>query len=570
MLRLGVVGPLPPVPSGPADYLAGMLSELGARCELTCLVEDPAAVDEDLRARHRILPTGARFAPDLDVVMYHLANNTFHSEVLRAALEGPPGILVVHDASLHHLVEALLLGSDRVPEYAEFLARSHGSAGRHLAEFRHRAGRSQLELFLFDLLGSVADRHLAVVTHSDYAADVIRMRAPGTPVYVVPLYARAPSGSVDVRAHLPDTTFTIGHFGYITPPKRPLLLLGAIHRAKLRGQRIGLVLGGKDDMRGVLQSEIARLGIDDQVVVTGYISHQELDSLIGAVDLVASFRSPHVGESSATLAQALGQGKPVIVQEIGSWAELPPEIAVRVPPGPAEEEHLANMLVLLAARPGRLARMGAAATKFAAERLSVAHCSQRIVDVAAEVAHEARQPALTVVRGRLAALCAADYGGVGPESLLRAVPPAQPRGRLLARGVTASETVLLEELWGYELVTPPASVGEVDVVVIGSSAAPGDAADELLVEANRVLVAGGLVIADAGRLAAGLALDRVFDAAGFEPVTACDASTVDGVLAERFPDLVRPADTGLPTATVVAGRKVNVPAIVPVSMGAPH
>src|SRR5260370_39031643 len=58
-----------------------------------------------------------------------------------------------------------------------------------------------------------------------------------------------------------------------------------------------------------------------------------MDARISTVDIVVSLRFPHVGETSATLGAALAAGRPVVVQETGSWAELPEHAVLRVPAG---------------------------------------------------------------------------------------------------------------------------------------------------------------------------------------------------------------------------------------------
>src|SRR5438067_13927581 len=100
-LRLGIAAPLPPAPTGPADYVAGMLPALARRAEITCLTADPDAVDPELLERFTVLPLERRRDEDTDVVVYHVANNPHHTEVNEAAMDGPPGLLVGHDGSLH-------------------------------------------------------------------------------------------------------------------------------------------------------------------------------------------------------------------------------------------------------------------------------------------------------------------------------------------------------------------------------------------------------------------------------------------------------------------------------------
>ena len=81
---VAVWSPRPPSPSGIADYVAEQLPALGAHLDLRWVGrEDEAA------------------PADLDV--YHLGNSPAHAFVYRAALRRP-GVVVLHDWSLHQLV----------------------------------------------------------------------------------------------------------------------------------------------------------------------------------------------------------------------------------------------------------------------------------------------------------------------------------------------------------------------------------------------------------------------------------------------------------------------------------
>ena len=72
-------------------------------------------------------------------------------------------------------------------------------------------------------------------------------------------------------------------------------------------------------------------------------------------------RYPTVGESSGTLLRALGLGKPVLVSEIGSFAEFPEDVCLKVPVGAEEEDLIFEYLNLLVSRPEVARELGARA-----------------------------------------------------------------------------------------------------------------------------------------------------------------------------------------------------------------
>jgi hypothetical protein len=81
---------MPPSKSGIADYSAALVAGMAERADVT--VFDSA----DLR-----------FDPSaFDVALYHLGNNPHHDFVYETALRHP-GVVVMHEANLHHLIAHL-------------------------------------------------------------------------------------------------------------------------------------------------------------------------------------------------------------------------------------------------------------------------------------------------------------------------------------------------------------------------------------------------------------------------------------------------------------------------------
>jgi|GEM_PF-512726 len=505
-MRLGLVGPLPGVPSGPADYLGGLLPALARHAELTCFVPDVEDTDATLRTTYDVRPIDARHDPSIDLLHYHLANNEHHRAVFEAAMTGPPGLAVVHDGSVHHLVAHLTLSENQPLRYWSFLHDAHGARGAAIAALRINGHRAQIEQFLYDGLRGVVDRHLGALAHSEYAAALLRSRMPGLPVWVVPHYARPMAPALTKAAlGLPSEAFVLGHFGFITAPKRPYLLLEAFARVVESGVPAHLLLAGKDDTFGRLESTIARYHLADHVTVTGYLSADELEGAIQAVDAVVSLRSPHVAETSGTLTLALAAGKPVVVQQIGSWAEIPASIAVHVPADGDEVEDLARAVLRLATEPDARAELSTHAVAYAREHFDIDRCAAAIVDASRHALDGPRVSPRAFEHANAAAKRRSL--GARPErgrSRLALIPPARPNQRLLAIGATAGadDSAALAAEWGYARVIRAdspiairAPAGSFDVVVWFADAVtevldPRPALEEI----NRVLTGDGLLV----------------------------------------------------------------------------
>jgi glycosyltransferase involved in cell wall biosynthesis len=463
-LHVGLATTLPPAPTGPSEFVAGALPELARAARISCFVDDPGLVDPALRQRFTIRPLRERTDPDVDVVVYHIANNLAQISVYHAAMAGPPGLLEIHDGSLHHTLSDLTLGAENAEAYQDLL-RQHGAAGERLADLHVHGHRGNIELFMFDLLKGILDRHLGAVVHNRYAADLIALRAPALPTWVVPLSAPVPAPPASRAAlGLPEDTLVIAHFGFVTQPKRPFLLLDAFARLRAAGRRCHLLFAGQDDTAGRLTADIERLGLTRDVTITGYLEREQMDALISTVDIVVSLRFPHVGETSATLGAALAAGRPVVVQETGSWAELPEHAVLRVPAGGDETAALAAALDRLATDRFERARLGEAARAYAGDYLGAERYAHSIIDAARAVAVSSRVPPSAQLERRRAEVAAflangADrlttgtllMGAPAPVEVLRALPPARPGARLLDMGGSPAFLRMLECVWGYEV-----------------------------------------------------------------------------------------------------------------------
>jgi glycosyltransferase involved in cell wall biosynthesis len=82
-------------------------------------------------------------------------------------------------------------------------------------------------------------------------------------------------------------------------------------------------------------------------------------------DAVVSLRSPTMGETSGIAIRALSLGKPLVVSANGWFAELPRDVALKVPVDDSEVETLAAALALLASRADVRAVLGANAAALA-------------------------------------------------------------------------------------------------------------------------------------------------------------------------------------------------------------
>jgi glycosyltransferase involved in cell wall biosynthesis len=385
-VRLALVSPLPPLPTGIADYAAEVLALLAPRheVELFHAQEDveaarlPAGVAvhpaSALVARHRERP--------YDLAVYQVGNGRAH-DFQYDLLSRVPGLLVLHDLVLHHARAAQFLESEAVLEW-----RRHPSsvAARDAARPVLDAWREELEyaypgrgLRLYEAhLGTVGDllpyayplfripveASRAVAVHNAFMAEAVVDEVPSTEVALVPMPAAPvpvdPRAVRELRGRLgfDEGDVVVAAFGLLTPEKRIEAVAHATAWAAARDPRVRLLLVGPVPDRLRLDAVLDRLSLP--AIVTGRVPFADLATHIEAADVVVHLRYPTARETSAALLRVLAQGRPAVVSDLEQQRDLPEDAVVRVDPTD-EAGGTARAILRLASDAGSRRRLGLAA-----------------------------------------------------------------------------------------------------------------------------------------------------------------------------------------------------------------
>ena len=345
-MKVAYYSPLPPERSGIADYSALLLPALRRRFEV-----------EVARRRRPALRKS-------DVALYHVGNNPQAHGWIVDALRRRPGVVVLHDLVLHHLVAGLTLARGNAAGYIAAMERDGGAEARRLAE-DVAAGRArgpwETGPERYPLAGEILEHATGLIVHSRYTEQGARAEGYAGRIWRIPLAA----GPVpDVDAAPVDGSPLIGSFGHVNPAKRIPQLLRAFARLRERRPQAKLVLAGEVAPGFELERRVDELGLADAVVSEGYVDDRRLWSLMAACDVIVSLRAPTMGETSAAALQALALGKPLVVSDLGWFAELPDGVARHVPVGGPELDVLADALEELAGDERLRRSMGDAAVEY--------------------------------------------------------------------------------------------------------------------------------------------------------------------------------------------------------------
>ena len=327
-MTVGFFAPLPPAPTGVADYAEALLRALRQFGDVNI---------DDLRA---------------SVALYHIGNNQLHAAIYDRAL-AHPGIVVLHDAVLQHF----FLGRLTEQQYIDEFVFNYGEWTRSLAAdlWTHRArSASDPRYFSWPMLKRIVTTARAIIVHNPAAAAIVRQHAPDARIIEIPhlfLPPQIPSEADTLRFRqelgLAPRTLLVGLFGHQRESKRLPVVLRAIEQAWDGGVDARLLIAGmfaSSDLERALASRLS----DARVIRVGYLAEADFWRYAAAVDLCINLRYPTAAETSGIAIRMMGIGKPVVFSSGDEIARIPEDACLRIEIGPTEQDLLANYILWLA------------------------------------------------------------------------------------------------------------------------------------------------------------------------------------------------------------------------------
>jgi len=204
-IKVAFFSPLPPARSGIADYSAALLEELRKLVHVEVFASETPA-----------------FRPaDFDVALYQVGNNVYHDFCYQTALEHP-GVVVVHEANLHHLIADLTIKRNDWDAYFRAVEEEGDPAALEYAR-RVQALEVGPDYEGVPMLRRLLSRSRAAIVHSGCVEEELRLAGFAGPVARIPHGAWIPEASrleFRDRLGLDETAPLIGIFGFLKPYKR--------------------------------------------------------------------------------------------------------------------------------------------------------------------------------------------------------------------------------------------------------------------------------------------------------------------------------------------------------------
>lgn len=358
--RLAFVSPIPPAPSGIADYSAELIPELARHYDIHLIVKDAesaeAIKDPFIRANLtvRTIDWFKNNFDQFERVLYQMGNSDHHNHML-AALQDFPGVVVLHDFFLSGMISFEQYHYKIENIWLESLYRSHGYAA---LAYQADSGDLTATIMRYPCNRDVVTNSLGIIVHSQHSKDLARQwlgEMEPERWHLIPLLResvlRVDREGARERLGFGSDDFIVSSFGYVNPTKQSRRILEAWLQSPLAqqsGAKLVFVGGnhpgdyGKD-----MLSRIQEAGVEDSVQITGWTDQVRFRDFLAASNVAVQLRTLTRGETSATVLDAMNYGLATIVNAHGSMEYLPKN-AVLMLPDDYDDEQLSEALVALA------------------------------------------------------------------------------------------------------------------------------------------------------------------------------------------------------------------------------
>lgn len=328
--------PLPPQKSGISDYSVALIKALSKVYDIT-LYTGNYVLDEPSLAEYPVLRHGYDDIDfDLfDYRVYNIGNHPgFHGFIYEAAIKHP-GMVILHDYMLYFLFTGYY--QKRNDLYSKLYSENDLNSFLTVKRAVKKNGPdllNQPELtFSLSLNKELLSSGNKIMVHSEYAREKVLSTGFITEdkVRKINLLAHVDTNDEIIskedlfaKYNIPMDAFVISSLGYIAPTKLNREICEAVKSISgYSTKKLCYVMAGDGEY------------VDDElefgkIIKTGYVGEKEFNSFVSHSDLIINLRNPTVGETSGAMIRILQLGKASIVNDIGWFAEIPDDCAVKL------------------------------------------------------------------------------------------------------------------------------------------------------------------------------------------------------------------------------------------------
>ena len=328
MSRLAIFTPWPPQPSGVATSSADVVPALAAAGHAVDVFVDEALLSvtragdggpEPGQVRvlgaHDFVWRQAREQYDLPI--YQLGNSWAHGYAWPYLFRWP-GLVVLHDARLHHARADTLMRRKRHADYRAEFAYNHPEVSLDAAELAI-AGFDGTYYYHWSMRRTVLDASRLVASHSLGVVKILRQENPRRALDYIPLghgvghVSQEAARAFRARLGIPQTAMVFGVLGTAAAEKRVAPIIRAFAAARQWAPDARLLFAGHVDPLLPLGELLRSFGVREVTHLAGRLDDAGFDEAVAACDVGLNMRWPTAREVSGPWLRMLSAGLPTVI-----------------------------------------------------------------------------------------------------------------------------------------------------------------------------------------------------------------------------------------------------------------
>ncbi|EHL15312.1 hypothetical protein HMPREF9630_00681 [Peptoanaerobacter stomatis] len=388
MKKVAFFTPLHPLKSGIADYAEEMLPYIKNRFQVDLFIDSDYEASEEVTKKNHyiyIFEDFVKLRESYDVVIYQMGNNNYHEKIYEYLIRYP-GIVVLHDYAIHHLIAHIFYNNYKSDvKYFDEVLFNHGEEAKNIAY--KRACNGEMGLWETDAVNypmnkRILSKSISLITFSEFSKQNLESYNLGVPIKRIYLHCGGEPKLVTeneknmVRKkygiEIDSDEYLFCVFGFVTPSKRPYSIIEAFSRVIDSGKKAKLIFVGEvHDACKDLKTMVDKKKLTKRVKFTGFTDIDTFKDYLIASDFCISLRYPTMGETSGVLMRALSMGKPSIVTNIGTFKEFSDEMVIKISYKSTEIDELENAITKLISDKNLVENMKKLSYEYAQKYLSI-------------------------------------------------------------------------------------------------------------------------------------------------------------------------------------------------------
>lgn len=268
-----------------------------------------------------------------DAVIYNMGDNSVYHNKIFDVLKQHRGAVILHDISVINFVYGYYMNYQNNPD--EFINISKAYYGEDDAINIYK---SSSDAKLWNSLDTIKYNYIQLITkycnyaivHSNYHLEILKKEYLG-PSRVI--YFPYKSFSNEVNYIDKNKKLNLLTVGYVNPNKRVSQIIEAIGTNEKLKQNIVYNIAGKLDgaeYEDQIRHLIKKYRLDNIVILEGFTKKEKLEKLYTEADILINLRKPAMEGASWSLVEQMDTGKPIIVNDVGFYGEIPDECLIKI------------------------------------------------------------------------------------------------------------------------------------------------------------------------------------------------------------------------------------------------